>query len=234
MIARMGEPVASAAVAPRSRARTLLPLIAGNLVPLAGVLFFRWDLFTTMVVFWLDSVVVGFYTSIKILLARRPDERSGKRETIGQRIGTAFFFGFFYGLFTLAYGLIVIFVFGAYARRKAGLPMPYADQWVDVLPVNLLLAAALAILISRGLDFYFDFIRTRAYESATSADVAVGPIARLIFLHIVLAVLGSAVMEFRAPVLALVLLVIAKMIGDLLGGFFRRGSSSAAPTTRAP
>jgi hypothetical protein len=43
-----------------------LALIAANLVPLAGVLFFGWDLAGVLVLFWAESAVIGFYTALKM------------------------------------------------------------------------------------------------------------------------------------------------------------------------
>src|SRR5204863_10015123 len=45
-----------------------LALIGANLVPLAGVLFFGWDLSSVMVLFWAESGVIGFYTALKMAI----------------------------------------------------------------------------------------------------------------------------------------------------------------------
>src|SRR5438128_1777645 len=38
---------------------TAVVLIAANLVPLAGVLFFGWSVFATLLLFWVENVIVG-------------------------------------------------------------------------------------------------------------------------------------------------------------------------------
>jgi hypothetical protein len=53
---------------------TVYSLIVANLIPLAGVLFFGWSLFETMVVYWLENGVIGFFNLFKIGLTKRPDE----------------------------------------------------------------------------------------------------------------------------------------------------------------
>ena len=57
-----------------SSSQTLIPvlmLIGANMLPLAGVLFFGWDLPTVMVLFWAESAVIGFYTALKMASHRK-------------------------------------------------------------------------------------------------------------------------------------------------------------------
>ena len=50
------------------RSPTAIALIVANLVPLAGVLFFDWSLFTIMFCFWLESAVIGFFNILKLVI----------------------------------------------------------------------------------------------------------------------------------------------------------------------
>ena len=43
---------------------SVLLLIGANLVPLIGVLFFKWDIFSIMLLYWLESGVVGFLNQV--------------------------------------------------------------------------------------------------------------------------------------------------------------------------
>jgi Family of unknown function (DUF6498) len=45
-------------------------LIAVNTIPLFGVLFFGWSLFSIMFLYWLENGIVGFFNVFKIALAR--------------------------------------------------------------------------------------------------------------------------------------------------------------------
>ena len=49
----------------------VLLLIAVNLLPLAGVLFWQWDLFTLMMLYWMETGVIGFYTALHMILVGR-------------------------------------------------------------------------------------------------------------------------------------------------------------------
>lgn len=45
-----------------------LALIAANLIPLAGVLFLKWNLGEVMVLYWAESAVIGFWNVIKLAI----------------------------------------------------------------------------------------------------------------------------------------------------------------------
>ena len=47
-------------------------LIAVNAIPLLGVLFFGWDMFTLISIYWLETAVIGFYTLVRIALLSGP------------------------------------------------------------------------------------------------------------------------------------------------------------------
>jgi hypothetical protein len=47
-------------------------LIAVNTIPLFGVLYFGWSLFSIMFLYWLENGIVGVFNVFKIALARAP------------------------------------------------------------------------------------------------------------------------------------------------------------------
>ena len=47
-----------------------LVLVAANLVPLAGVLFFGWSVFSTLLLFWVENVIVGAFNVLRMLVAQ--------------------------------------------------------------------------------------------------------------------------------------------------------------------
>ena len=50
--------------------RSAIALIVANAIPLVGVAFFGWSLWTILVLYWVENGIVGFWTVPKILLAR--------------------------------------------------------------------------------------------------------------------------------------------------------------------
>src|SRR6266550_7692789 len=47
-----------------------LVLVAPNLVPPAGVLFFGWSVFATLLLFWVENVIVGAFNVLRMLVAQ--------------------------------------------------------------------------------------------------------------------------------------------------------------------
>jgi hypothetical protein len=50
--------------------RSAIVLLAANAIPLVGVLFFGWSLWTILVLYWLENGIVGFWNVPKIILAQ--------------------------------------------------------------------------------------------------------------------------------------------------------------------
>ena len=51
---------------------TALSLIVVNLVPLGGVLLFGWSLFSIMLLYWVETGIVGLLNIFKIIRASGP------------------------------------------------------------------------------------------------------------------------------------------------------------------
>ena len=43
-------------------------LVAANLLPLAGVVFWGWDAFVILMLYWLETVVIAFWTILPVLV----------------------------------------------------------------------------------------------------------------------------------------------------------------------
>ena len=72
-------PQKSPEAAPSSRdwlRPSVLALIAANVVPLLGVLWFGWEVFPLLLLFWFENLIIGAFNVLKMILAA-PD--SGKR-----------------------------------------------------------------------------------------------------------------------------------------------------------
>ncbi len=56
------------------RVPSALALVLVNLIPLLGAIFLGWNAFDVIFLYWLENIVVGFYTVIKMLFARGRSE----------------------------------------------------------------------------------------------------------------------------------------------------------------
>ncbi|MBU0744172.1 MAG: hypothetical protein KKE11_02220, partial [Gammaproteobacteria bacterium] len=99
----------------KNRPSSIYFLLAANAVPLVGVLFFGWDLIDVLFLYWAETVIIGFYSLLKILLAKDNDQ--GLRLILAKFmrvLGCAFFiihFGGFIAVIGVALYYIVLELF---------------------------------------------------------------------------------------------------------------------------
>ncbi|HEY1171459.1 MAG TPA: DUF6498-containing protein [Verrucomicrobiae bacterium] len=183
-------------------------IIAGNLVPLVGVMFFGWEAFTLMLLFWCENVIVGVFTALRMLLARPRETKAWAAK--------AFLLPFFcvhYGIFTFVHGMFVISFFG----RSDGF-MPMHSGPGDLIPAvqEAKLGWAIAgIVASYAVYFFWDYLRTGDYRKATLPQIAMEPYGRVIVLHVAILLGGILLAIFNAPSIVLLLLVALKTALDV-------------------
>ena len=61
-----------------------LILIAANLVPLVGVIFWDWDAFVLLMLYWLETAVIAFWTVVRIATLPRASLGDIRFSGIGQ------------------------------------------------------------------------------------------------------------------------------------------------------
>ena len=177
-----------------------IALVVANAVPLLGVMFFGWDLGDIMVLYWVESGVIAFYTVLKIAIV-------GK---LGALVAAPFFVGHFGGFMTGHFLLIyALFLRG---HNTGWTPGAAAELQSIFTPIWTSIAA---LFISHGVSFYSNFIGEREYEGATVSGLMTAPYNRVILMHLTLIAGGWIILLTGLPVGALVVLVLLKTAVDL-------------------
>ncbi len=135
-----------------TRSRTALALLASNAIPLAGVLFLGWSLWTILAIYWVENGIIGLWNIPRILLAKG-QLLPGRQIGVGYRpwavttvpafgrTGLAVFFAFHYGLFWLVHGVFVLVLprfmglFGPASESGLGPALPF-EQGSPVFPTD--------------------------------------------------------------------------------------------------
>jgi len=86
-------------------------LILANVVPIIGVLYWGWDALSILVLYWLESVIIGFLNIPKILACRKT--KQGGKNSLGSNLFMSVFFVFHFGMFTYVHGVFLTEMFGA-------------------------------------------------------------------------------------------------------------------------
>jgi hypothetical protein len=82
-------------------ASTLL-LVAANLLPIAGVVWWGWDAFVLLMLYWLETAIIGFWTIVRLIVAPTAVDVSGKplsQMGFATRIGLGAFIAVHAGIF---------------------------------------------------------------------------------------------------------------------------------------
>jgi Family of unknown function (DUF6498) len=176
-----------------------LVLILANLVPIAGAIYFGWDLASVLVIYWAESGVIGFYNFCKILV-----------------IGgwTALFSGIIFishfGAFMAVHFLFLYHIFIQGLESSSSVTL---DE-VAMLFTTLWPALA-ALFISHGISFIQNFIGHQEYRNKTVGKQVHEPYQRIIFMHMVI-IIGAFMMSIIGDSTVVLMLVIAaKIVVDI-------------------
>jgi len=204
-----------------------LILIAANLLPLAGVLFWGWDAFVLLALYWFETAIIGFWTLVRVATASSGSlgdiSIHGSTKT-ASRLGLVLFFILHAGIFMgVHFGFLWGLFSGGWAARIHGV-----GDFVDKLIIGTGLWVPLLVLfVARGIVFFYSLIgvrlrawlnpqRAAARTSAPAAEVSValgGFYARIIVMHV--AILFGGFLSFFGSIAPLLILVAIKTAIDL-------------------
>lgn len=158
-------PVATPPSKPHSLIRFLqrpgsLILVGANLVPIIGVIFWGWDAFVLLILYWLETAVIAFWTVVRVA-ASSPEELAGIQfgdQRAISSLGMAAFFSLHAGLFMAVHFLFLWTLFSDDWSTRIHRPRSFIEQLV----IDTGLWVPLLILfIARGALILFDKLRPR-------------------------------------------------------------------------
>ena len=210
----------------------VVALIAANLIPLAGVLFLGWNVWSILVLYWIENGIVGVVNIMKMARAQGPDttDRTAIAQNpvpSGARIALIPFFVIHYGLFWFVHGIFVLtlpiftgmFATAAstFGEDPTGSFFPFEDpgRQRPGLDGGAILFGAVALAISHGVSFVWNFLRGGEYRRISAARQMFAPYGRLFALHLTIILGAIAVIFTGAPAAAVAILVAAKTALDL-------------------
>lgn len=183
-------------------------LVLANLVPLAGVLLFGWDVFVVVFLFWLENVVVGFFNLLRMLWV----ERGAERFPLAKLFVMPFFL-VHYGMFTAIHGVFVLVLFGGMADRVSGFPT--VRSVTEIVSQYHLWIPVLALFASHGYSFVANYVARQEYRRVTLQQLMQQPYSRVVVLHLTILLGGFLVMALKLPMVGALLLVVLKIGVDL-------------------
>ena len=187
---------------------SILVLVCANLLPVVGVVWWGWSVFSVMLLFWLENMIVGILNIPRILFARGDGDE--KRGRLFSRLFTAVFFSVHYGMFTFAHGVFVFSLFGE------GIGEDPSPQLVYQLVLEYQLYwAVLALFVSHLMSLVLNYFLSGEYRTATVKKMMHKPYSRIVVLHLGI-IFGGIVLDLlQAPVFGLIVLIVVKIVVDV-------------------
>jgi hypothetical protein len=181
---------------------SVISLVLVNLVPLAGVLFWKWQLFSILFLYWLESAIVGFYTVLRMLKAEGKGPSNFEiNDRPAEEYSRAFVIGFFimhYGIFMAVHRMFLFAFFG---------PARMSHKEIAI--------AFLFLLLSHGISYVFNFLGKQEYKRLSLGQLMMQPYARIFVMHFTVLLGGFAIKSLGAPPVALVVMILGKTTIDL-------------------
>lgn len=190
-------------------------LVVANLVPLVGVIGFGWDLHSLLVVYWLESAVIGTAYVAKI---RRTEGEDDPDELPGVKLNDkplnsfvdksngkiAAYFASHYGGFWAIHGIFV-FIF------------PFVFPEMNMASPTVIGMAFVGLAVYHVVSYRINYIGQREYERNGPVTLMIEPYRRVLVLHVTIILGAFAIAGLGVPVAALVVMVLAKTLLDLRG-----------------
>lgn len=188
-----------------------LALIAANMIPLLGVLFFAWDVGEIMLLFWAESAVIGFYNLLKMI-------KIGK--------WAALFYGpFFVGHYGGFMAGHLLFIYGFFGNSFGeNTDIDQQQLFADFIALS---PALLAFFVSHGISYLNNFLGRHEYLNKDISAQMGQPYKRIIIMHVTIIFGGFLAMTMESALPALLLLIILKVAADLRGHLREHGAAAS-------
>lgn len=198
-----------------------ISLIIVNLIPLFGVLFLGWEIISIMVFYSIQTIIIGIYGILKIILSKKEINTSeARRYTKNQLKFIIIFFKI----------IIILLILPAYYFSLAFLPLfiyliiESSLKNINILSsINLifknfssyLLIPFIFLMINHGVSFYKNFILKKEYNNVNLADITTELFSRVFLMYYITVFVVLIVGITRIVSLIVLITVLTKTILDL-------------------
>jgi Family of unknown function (DUF6498) len=186
------------------KAPSVVVLILANLVPLAGVLFWGWDLLSLMLLYWMETGIIGVFAIIHMAIVAR-----------WWALYLVPFFIIHFGGFMAGHLFFLLALFGS-GQVANDLELLPEILRAEVTQRGLWPAFA-ALCVSHGVSFVLNVLRKPKRESEPEHPqrVMVAPYGRVVLMHLTIIFGAMIAQAFGSKTWAFALLVVLKIMVDV-------------------
>jgi hypothetical protein len=187
-------------------------LIAANVIPLAGVMFWGWRVEDVVFLYWCENVVAGLCNLVAILGCVPGPDRKGRPSGWFDKIFTAVFFVPHYGAFCAAHGVVLGFFF--FGPEALQLDAFLLDILRTRLSDPITIASLCALIASYGWSLYRGFVGGE-FDGVDLNRMMARPYPRIVTTQIFILAGGVFVMKMAGTLAPIVIFVAIKTAFDL-------------------
>jgi hypothetical protein len=212
----------------------VITIILANMTLAVGVLFFNWDAFVIVSLYWIETLIIGFFAILRFIFAPL-QQIHFKKKIIGIPI-----FSFFLGWCLSAYGVAIFFLFvifpnsnkpesewsvvlpkGDYYKISWPGPLGLFELGVDTIRILYHLLPAIIIIpifsliVSHIVSFTNDYLIKKKRRSANFERLAGETLCRIFVFHFSIMIGGFLIAVFMSNIPVLVCLVLIKSFFDV-------------------
>ena len=177
-----------------------ITLIVANAVPIAGLIFWNWNIGEILLLFWIEAAIIGIYTLVKVGIVDR---------LVFVVRGPFAAFAFAFILFWLLMVTLMIshevnkIITGVYQKQD------YAAIARSLSP------AIVAFVISHGVSFVLDFLGKKEYLHFSSEKIAAGFFMHLIPFFAATLIAAFVVSAFGNVIALFLIAILVKLALDI-------------------
>jgi hypothetical protein len=178
--------------------RSVVVLVLVNSLTLIGAIYYGWDVFTLMLLYWLETAIIGFFSVVKLVHSAR-----------ALAVFLVPFFCVHFGLFMFGHLTFIIALFGGDTIfADTGI----LEQVTGI--ISLVAIPATALFASHLYSFLTNYIGRQEYEFKNPMHFFAYPYPRIIVMHLTI-IFGGFLTMVLSPVFSLILLSVLKTVADV-------------------
>ncbi len=218
---------------------SIISLIIANIYPLLGVIFWGWDISNLLMIYWIETLIVGFFTIIKMQHSKyvrldnktKPEENKLYTKIEGDKfkgLATPYMkkvcIWIFVGIYCFTAFVHLMFLISMlFNRNTFGLLIngffPSLEKYSQFeafhLDIGALILPVFLLFLSHGVSFIVNFIGKQEAETIAINDQLGAPFERVYIMQFAI-VFGSFFLEFiNFSLAAPIILLIAKTWFDV-------------------
>jgi hypothetical protein len=199
-------------------------LIAANVLPLLGVLFWGWDTFEIVALYWVENVIIGAINVLKMITCSseraaiesfnsKVASSSKKLPGHGSKLFLVPFFVVHYGLFCLVHGSFILAFFQP--ESFVGSPFEAFSHLAAAISDRHLGWAVVGLAASHLYSFFRNYVGRGEYRRSIVVLQMFQPYVRVVVLHVAILFGAFVVIALGSNIGILAILIIGKTVLDL-------------------